>query len=140
MSKRPTGITIIAIYFILIGVLSFIWSLLVFGVGGVSTAVSGLLGAENINAVVSAGMWSGFLGIISAIVQIAVGIGLLGMKSWAWYLAVIAVAFSVIQGIVGMLGGTIFVLLCGLLWLAIPLVVLIYLVRGSMRKRFGIGF
>jgi hypothetical protein len=139
MKTRPTGVAVIALFFILLGVFSLVWSGLVFGVGGLTSAVSGLFGAESINAAASSGMWSGFLGIFAAIVQIAVGIGLLGMKTWSWYLAVIAIGLSVIQGLVGMFGGGTFALLCGALWLLIPVGVLVYLARGSMRELFGVG-
>jgi hypothetical protein len=140
VKNRPTGITIIAFFFIILGILSLLWSGLVFGVGGLSAAFSGLIGAENINAAANSGVWSGFLGIIAAIVQIAVGVGLLRMSSWSWYLAVVAIGLSVVQGIVGMFGGNTFSLLCGALWLLIPVGVLVYLARASMRKRFGINF
>lgn len=140
MSDRPTGIAVIALIFILLGVFSLVWSFIVFGVGGVTSAFSSLFGADNLNATASSGMWAGFLGIFAAIVQIAAGIGLLRMKTWSWYIAVAAVSLSVLQGLVGLFSGSMFTLLCGLLWLSIPVIVLIYLARGSMRERFGITF
>lgn len=140
MSKRPAGVAVIALFFILLGVFSLVWSLIVFGVGGVTSAFTGLLGADAVNAAASSGMWSGFLGIIAALVQIVVGIGLLGMKTWSWYLAVLAVGLSVIQGLIGMFSGGTFALLCGALWLTIPVIVLIYLARGEMRQKFGVTF
>ena len=139
MKTRTTGVAVIALFFILLGVFSLVWSGLVFGIGGVSSAVSGLFGADAVNAAASSGMWSGFLGIIAAIVQIAVGIGLLGMKTWSWYLAVVAIGLSVVQGLVGMFSGGTFALLCGALWLVIPAGVLVYLARAGMRERFGVG-
>jgi hypothetical protein len=140
MSGRPTGVTVIALFFMLVGIFSLVWSLIIFGVGGVTSAFTGLFGAENLNVAASSGMWAGFLGILAAIVQIAAGIGLLRMKTWSWYVAVAAVSLSVLQGLVGLFGGSSFALLCGLIWLSIPVIVLIYLARGSMRKRFGITF
>ena len=139
MKTRTTGVAVIALIFILLGVFSLVWSGLVFGIGGLTSAVSGIFGADAVNTAASSGMWSGFLGIFAAIVQIAVGVGLLGMKTWSWYLAVIAIGLSVVQGLVGMFSGGTFALLCGALWLLIPVGVLIYLARGSMRERFGIG-
>ena len=105
MNERPTGIAVIALFFILIGVFSLLWSGIIFGVGGLTSAVSGVFGADAVNSAASSGMWSGFLGIIAAAVQIVVGIGLLGMKSWSWYLAVIAIGLSVVQGFVGLFNG-----------------------------------
>jgi len=140
MNERPTGIAVIALFFILIGVFSLLWSGIIFGVGGLTSAVSGVFGADAVNSAASSGMWSGFLGIIAAAVQIVVGIGLLGMKSWSWYLAVIAIGLSVVQGFVGLFNGGTFALLCGALWLLIPVAVLVYLARAGMRQRFGVNF
>ena len=78
--KRPTGITIIAIVYIVLGVLSLLWSGLVFGLGGLSSFFAGLLGADSVSALGSSSAWSGFVGIRAAVVQIAVAIGLLSMK------------------------------------------------------------
>jgi hypothetical protein len=136
--KRPTGITILAILYIVLAILSLLWSGLVFGVGGLSTAFGGLLGAENMAAFGTSSAWSGFLGIIVAIVQFVVAIGLLSMKKWAWILALIAVALTVVQGIVGIFGGGPFAFMCGILGLLIPLGLLIYLLRPSIRQAFGI--
>ena len=114
MKTRTTGVAVIALIFILLGVFSLVWSGLVFGIGGLTSAVSGIFGADAVNTAASSGMWSGFLGIFAAIVQIAVGVGLLGMKTWSWYLAVIAIGLSVVQGLVGMFsGGTSYVARCG---------------------------
>ena len=139
MKTRTTGVAVIALIFMLLGVFSLVWSGLVFGIGGVTSAVTGVIGADAVNAAASSGMWSGFLGLFGAVVQIAVGIGLLGMKTWSWYLAVIAIGISVVQGLVGMFNGGTFALLCGALWLLIPVGALVYLARGSMRERFGVG-
>lgn len=40
--KRPSGITVLGIVFLVLGVLSFLWSLLVFGFGGMSSLLSSL--------------------------------------------------------------------------------------------------
>lgn len=139
MKKRPIWITIIAAFFLILGLLSLIWSGLVFGVSGLTSAFTGLFGAENMNAAASSGVWSGFFGIVAGAVQIAVGIGLLRLKTWAWYLAVLAIGLSVIQGLIGLFNGSTFAILCGAMWLLIPVVVLVYLTRASMRELFGVG-
>jgi len=136
--KRPTGITIIAVAYILLAILSLLWSGLVFGVGGLSSLFGGLFGADNVAAFGTSNAWSGFLGIITAIVQIVVAIGLLSMKRWAWFLALVSVALTVVQGIVGIFGGGPFAFMCGILGLAIPLGILIYLLLPGIRRAFGI--
>jgi hypothetical protein len=136
--KRPTGITIIAIAYIALAVLSLLWSGLVFGLGGMGSFFGGLFGAENVAALGTSSAWSGFLGIVTAMVQIAVAIGLLSMKKWAWFLALISVALAVVQGIVGMFGGGPFALMCGILGLLVPVGILIYLLLPSIRQAFGV--
>ena len=136
--KRPTGITIIAIVYIVLAVLSLLWSGLVFGLGGMGSLFGGLFGAENVAALGTSGAWSGFLGIVAALVQIFVAIGLLSLKKWAWFLALISVALTVVQGIVGIFGGGPFAWMCGILGLLIPIGILVYLLLPGIRKAFGV--
>jgi len=138
MEKRPTGITVIAIIFIILGIISLLWSGLVLGFGGVRALFGGLIGAEQIAAAGTSGAWSGFLGILTGVVQIASGFGLLAMKKWAWILAVAAVGLSVLQGLIGMFSGGIFSFMCGSFGLIIPVIILIYLLTTNVRRRFGI--
>lgn len=135
--ERPTGIAIIAVAYIALAVLSLLWSGLVFGLGGLGSLFGGLFGAENVAALGTSSAWSGFVGILGALVQIAVAIGLLAMKRWAWILALAGVALTVVQGIAGILGGGPFAFMCGILGLAIPLGILIYLLLPGTRQAFG---
>jgi hypothetical protein len=136
--RRPTGITIIAIIYILLAILSLLWSGLVFGVGGLSSLVGGVFGAESITDFGASTGWAGFLGIITAVVQLAVAFGLLAMKKWAWILALIGVALTVIQGVISLFAGGIFGFMCGSLALIIPVLILIYLLRPAIRGAFGV--
>jgi len=137
--KRPTGITILAIVYIVLAILSLLWSGLVFGVGGLSSLFGGLVGAENVAAFGVSSGWGGFLGIITAVVQLIVAIGLLSMKKWAWILALIGVGLTVVQGVISMFAGGVFGFMCGGLALIIPVIILIYLLRPTIRGAFGVG-
>jgi hypothetical protein len=135
--RRPTGITLIAVLYIVLAVLSLLWSGLVFGVGGLSSLFGGLFGADNVAAYGTSSAWSGFLGILTALVQIVVALGLLSLKKWAWILALVSVALTVVQGIVGIFGGGPFAFMCGILGLALPVGILIYLLLPGTRRVFG---
>jgi len=137
--KRPTGITIIAILYIVLAILSLLWSGLVFGVGGLSSLFGGLVGAESVAAFGVSSGWAGFLGIITAAVQLIVALGLLAMKKWAWILALIGVGLTVVQGVIGLFAGGVFGFMCGGLALIIPVIILIYLLRPTIRDDFGVG-
>ena len=133
---RPTGITVIAVVYIILALLSLLWSGLVFGVGGLSSLFGGLFGAESMATFGASSGWSGFVGIIVAVVQIVIAIGLLSMRHWAWILALVGVALTVIQGIIGIFSGGPFAFMCGILGLAIPLAILIYLLQPGVRQAF----
>jgi hypothetical protein len=136
--KRPTGITILAILYIVLAVLSLLWSGLVFGLGGLGSLFGGLFGADNVASLGTSSAWSGFVGILGALIQIVVAIGLLSMKRWAWFLALAGVGLTVVQGIAGILVGGAFAFMCGILGLAIPLGILIYLLLPGTRQAFGL--
>jgi hypothetical protein len=137
--KRPAGITLIAVVFIILAALSLLWSGLVFGLGGLGAAFGGLLGADAVSTFGTSSAWSGFVGILAALVHIATGIGLLMMKKWAWYLALAAVALTVVEGVLGIFGGGAVAFMCGILGLIVPVAILIYLVTKKVRGVFGIG-
>lgn len=135
---RPTGISIIAVAYIVLGILSLLWSLVVFGVGGVGALFGGLLGAEGVAALGTTSAWSGFVGVFAALVQFAIGFGLLAMKKWAWILALVGVGLTVIEGVLGIFGGGVFAFMCGVFGLIIPVAILIYLLTNNVRDAFGV--
>ena len=134
--QRPTGITILGIVFLILGGLSFLWSLFVFGYGGVSSIFSSLF-TFSVN--VSSSFWSGMLGMVTAAVQFITGIGLLRMSRWAWYLALIGAGLTVVQGMFGLFAGGILTFICAGISLIIPVLIVIYLMRPEIRGLFGIG-
>jgi hypothetical protein len=67
-----------------------------------------------------------------------VAFGLLGTRRWAWYLALVGVGLSVLQGIVGLFSGGVFAFMCAGLGLVIPVIILIYLLQGRIQQVFGI--
>ena len=139
MKKRPTGISILFWVYLILGILSLLWSGMVLGVGGLTSFVGGIFGMENVLSFGSTSAWSGYFGIITSVVQIVVAFGLASMKKWAWVLAIIGVGLTILQGVVGIFAGGIFAFICGSLGLIVPLVVLFYLLRVDIRTTFGVG-
>lgn len=137
MQQRPTGITILALVYILLAGLSLLWSLFVFGFGGMAATFGSLFGAENIATTGVNSVVSGTLGIITAIVELVVAFGLWKLRPWAWLLAIIAVGLNVVGGVLGMFSGGFWTFCCGLFGLIIPASILIYLFRPHVRRAFG---
>jgi hypothetical protein len=138
MKKRPTGITILAVLFIILGVLSLLWSGFVFGIGGMTSMIGSLFGADAMASLGGSNVWSGIFGMVTAVVQIIVAVGLLMLKRWAWYLALIAVGLTIVQGVIGIFGGGLFAFVCGGIGLIIPVIILFYLLRPHIRDVFSI--
>lgn len=136
MNNKPAGISFIAIVFLALGVLSLIWSALVLGWGSLSSIFGVLFGGKQAISYGSSTAWSGFLGLITALVQIVVGFGLFGMKKWAWALALLGVGLTVAEGVVGIFSGGVFAFICGSIGLLFPVIFLIYLLRPPVRDAF----
>ena len=139
MKKRPTGISMLFWVYLILGILSLLWSGLVLGIGGLSTFFGSLFGMESVSDFGSTSAWSGYVGIISAVVQIIVAFGLASMKKWAWILAIIAAGLTILEGVIGIFGGGIFAFMCGSLGLIVPIVILFYLLKADIRAAFGVG-
>jgi hypothetical protein len=139
MQKRPTGISVLFWVYLILGVFSGLWSALVLGVGGLSSLFGNIFGMENVASFGNTSAWSGYIGIIIAVVQIIVAFGLASMKKWAWVLAVIGVVLTVLQGILGIFAGGLFAFICGSLGLILPAIILFYLLRADIRSTFDVG-
>lgn len=138
MRARPTGVTILAVIYLIMGLMSLVWSGLVFGYGSLNLFFGSVVGAEAMASYGGSNVWAGILGLVTAGVQIATAVGLFGMKRWAWYLAVLAAGLSLVVGIIGVFSGGIFAFICGGIGLIIPIIILIYLFRPHIREEFNI--
>ena len=112
---------------------------MVLGIGGLSAFVGGIFGLDTVLDFGSTSAWSGYVGIVIAMVQIIVAFGLASMKKWAWILAIIAVGLTILQGIMGIFAGGTFAFMCGSLGLILPAIILFYLLRADIRTAFGVG-
>ena len=137
MQPRPAGITLLAVVYLILAVLSIVWSLLIFGVGGLSWLTGALFSAEDLRNFGGGNTWAGIIGVIGAMVQLIVAFGLLGMRRWAWMLALLGALITLVQGLIGMFGGGLFVFCCGAFGLLIPGAILFYLLRPHVRAAFG---
>lgn len=137
MQQRPTGIAILSLIYIGLAILSLLWSLTVFGFGGITATFGALFGAEGLTTSGVGNVVGGVLGIITAIVQLVVAFGLWRLRPWAWLLAIIAVGLSVVNGVLGMFSGGLWAFCCGFFGLLIPAGILIYLFTPGVKRAFG---
>ena len=124
VTKRPAGITVIAILALAAGVIYLLQGIRVLGwvLFGPATNFS------NVSLV-------GWMTVVFGIVWIAVGVAFLSLKPWAWLFGAIVVGFSLIEAFFGNLNGWQF----GDMFMAmiVPLVVLFYLTSDNVKRAFG---
>jgi len=137
MQTRPTGITILAVVYLILAIISATWSLIVFGLGSFAWFSGLLFFSDELRSIGGGNTWAGFIGVVAAMVQLAVAVGLLGMRRWAWLLAVLGALLSFVQGVIGMFGGGMAVFCCGAFGLIVPGAILFYLLRPHVRAAFG---
>lgn len=136
-TRRPTGVTLLGIVFIILGLLSLFWSLLVFGFGAATGVVGTLFGDDVMATVGGAQTINGVIGVIGAIIDLVVAYGLLALKRWAWVLALVGVGVSVVSGVLGLFSGGFVAVCCGVIGLIIPAAILYYLLQPEVRQAFG---
>ena len=91
--SRPIGVTILAVLTILGGVLLLLLGIVVIAFSSLLLGVGLPLGFGLTGSILGA------LVLVFGIVWIAVGSGLLNLRSWAWWLAIIVMVLSVVGSI-----------------------------------------
>ena len=134
----PTGIILLGALFFALGIFSFVWGLLMLGIGSVSWLTGSVFGADQMALFGSNRVPQAIFGIGGGILQIVVAFGLFGLKKWAWLLAFVGIGWSVVQGVVGFSSGAgFFGICCGIVELIIPAWIVFYLLRKDVRAAFG---
>jgi len=91
--SRPIGVTILAVLTILGGVLLLLLGIVVIAFSSLLVGVGLPLGFGLSGSILGA------IVLIFGIIWIAVGSGLLNLRSWAWWLAIIVMVLSIIGSI-----------------------------------------
>ncbi len=133
MSERPTGVTVLAIIFIVFSVLELIGGVALLAFGGFMGAMMGAeLPAE---AMGMAGLFAGMFTIISfmlivfGVLGLAVGVGLLGGHEWARILAIVLGVLNIVLGLINIMAG-------GILNLVFGAIVVWYLMQPNVVSYF----
>lgn len=129
-TRRPTGLTILAILAFLGFVTSLIGGLAVLGIGGLAVVVDlDVLGA-GVAALIGLGL------VAVAIVELLVAVGYWRMRPWAWLLGIavqlVSITISVVELGERAIGLPNFIIAC-----IVPTAILLYLQRPGIRSALG---
>ncbi len=131
---RPTGITIIAILSLISGLLGLCGASPLFAAGIVGalipTGITQVVGAVLI--LVTA------LLVIGPILQIIFAYGAWNLRSWAWWLGIIATGVSVLGVVIAILGSGGAAILATVTNALLPIIIFIYLLIPDVRKSFNV--
>lgn len=124
--KRPFGVTLIAILALISGLFGLCWPTLVF-TG--SAFLGPILG--------TVGVIAGIFLIVGPLLQLIFAYGAFNLRSWAWYLGLIATGITVIGVVINLFDGASF-------WSAIwgstlSIIIFIYLLTPNVRAAFSMG-
>jgi hypothetical protein len=123
--QTPLGVKVLAILSILGGIFGFLWSLFLSGLGGISWFAVLVVFEQAVREWGGGKFWGGLLGMVTGVLQVIVGFGLLTGKRWAWLLAAISAGLSLVHPLFGLLHGD-FAAIFGLI---IPGLIFYYLTR-----------
>jgi hypothetical protein len=128
--QRPTGVTVLAICYLLFGIVALLLGALLAAAGG-----SGILNS------VGYGALSGLVSIVGGVLAVVgilgilVGWGMWSGKGWAWIVALVLSALGIIGGLGSLVTGS----FSGIVSLAIDVLILWYLFRPHVKAYFGRG-
>jgi hypothetical protein len=124
--KRPFGVTLIAILALIGGLFGLCWPTLAFMGSALLPGIFGTIGAL-----------AGVFLIIGTILQLIFSYGAFKLRSWAWYLGLIASGITVIGVIINLINGaSIFSAFWGSV---LSIIIFIYLLTPNVRNAFGTG-
>ena len=122
--KRPFGITLIAILALISGVFGLCWPTLVFTGSAFLGPIFGTVGVV-----------AGIFLIVGPLLQLIFAYGAFNLRSWAWYLGLIATGITVIGVVINLLDGASF---WSAVWGSIlSIIIFIYLLTPHVRRAFG---
>ncbi len=122
--KRPFGITVIAVLALISGLFGLCWPTLVF-TG--STFLGPILG--------TIGVIAGIFLILGPVLQLIFAYGAFNLRSWAWYLGLVATGITVIGVIINLIDGASF---WSAMWgSTLSVIIFIYLLTPNVRGAFG---
>ena len=122
--KRPFGITLIAILALISGVFGLCWPTLVFTGSAFLGPIFGTVGVV-----------AGIFLIVGPLLQLIFAYGAFNLRSWAWYLGLIATSITVIGVVINLLDGASF---WSAVWGSIlSIIIFIYLLTPNVRRAFG---
>lgn len=127
---RPTGVTLLAVFFVLAGVFLFFAGFLftIFG----AFLIEGLSAPTNTEILI---VFQIVLIFIMGVVDIVTGYGFIKGRDWAWLLGVFVILLTIISSII-----TVFLAYSpiSIVWIVIYLIVLLYLFKKNVRNWFGV--
>lgn len=130
--KRPTGVTVLAVFAIIYGIFNLLLAFLgVVGIGLVGSRVAAAAIKYDTGTLAYAAIWDAVLGLL----YLVFGIGTFRLKRWAWTTGLVVLVLEVVRTGVGYFisGFGAFSIITSVL----ALLLIWYLLRPNVRAAFG---
>jgi hypothetical protein len=103
--RLPFTVIVVAILFIVGGIISLVWGLVETATGGVGWLTGLVTFSESVRVWGGSTLWSGLVGLVSGATQVAAGIGLFLRQTWAWIVALIFSGLWLVNALIDTFSG-----------------------------------
>jgi hypothetical protein len=138
VTGRPTGATVISIIETVLGVLLSIVALGALFLGSIAGGLGGLSDVEGGAAVggilAGLGFFFGIIAVLLAVLYFAIAYGVWKGRPWAWTVGVVVSIIGLVFAVLGLTGG---ITVSTIISLALPIVVLYYLMQPEVKRWLG---
>jgi hypothetical protein len=136
---RPTGATVISVIDGIIGVLAILAALLLMVggsiLGGVVGSAADVDNAAGVGAIFAGvGIVFGVIVLLIGLLYLAVAYGVWKGRSWSWMLGMIVSIIAIVFGVLGLSGG---ISVSSIISLALPIVVVYFLMQPEVKRWLG---
>jgi hypothetical protein len=124
--NRPFGVTVIAILALINGLFGLCWPILIFTGSAFLGPIFGTIGVI-----------AGIFLIVGPLLHLIFAYGAFNLRSWAWYLGLIASGITVIGVVIHLIQGGPF---WSTIWGSVlSIIIFIYLLSANVRQAFGVA-
>jgi len=136
--NRPIGVTLIAIWYIIIGIVLVLGGISLVALAGLAEGgyIPGLGDFPYLGVILALGGAIAIIFIIIAVVEFIIAWGLLGGKGWAWTLTIVLTFLAIALEVLSLTGGVGAFTIIGL---AINALIIYYLFRPNIKAFFRKG-
>jgi hypothetical protein len=139
--QRPTGVTVIAIFQIAVGIFAILAGVMVFGLGSAVAMHRAAFGGPVGGVMGVIGAFLGIIALVIGLLYIVLGVGLLKLQNWARLMTLVFTALALLLHAMRLLGYMLHFMMIhaffNVIVVAICVLIIWYLLQPEVKRAFG---